>query len=196
MLPNAIQCGLIIAGLTTTQAPAMEKKVTFTDQMEMAKKSFPSFLDSNESKLKVANWVPNCITNASSKAMGYGDVTAEERTFVNRFFEDKAKKQRIIEDFIKNTGEYQEHIFTIFGKLQTNEAKEPQIDPINLLIDIMHQETLVRLKQNPKTTRVEMAQKVLLKDATEKYIIPDEGYLRVALVNFFSMHMYEQFFRK
>lgn len=194
-LPNAVQLGLIMAGFSATPASAMDKPITFSDQMIIARESFTEFLDSNESKLKVANWVPNYITTASSKAMGYGNVTAEERIFVNRFFENKEKKQGAIKDFLQNPEKYKAHLFTIFNQYQARQKRESQIDPINLLIDVMHRETITQLKQDPKTTRAEMAQIVLAKNNTQAYLIPDEDYLRVALVNFFAMHMFERFFR-
>lgn len=206
-VPNLTQVGLLLAGLTTSQAPAMQKVVTFSDQMQDARGTFQAYLEVTEKQLaslqavkgatpKFLHDTVNALTSIASNAAGYGNVTPEEMKFVNRLFEDPAKKQSLLTDFLKNPAKYREHIFKIFNQYQARQQIEAQTDPTNLLIDVLHQETIARLKQNPKTTRVEMAQRALAKDKTEKYIIPDEEYMPVVVVNFFATHMYEQFFKK
>lgn len=203
------QYAILLTAFGCHNTQCMQELTSFEKQMEQARGTFAQYLATTESQLaalqstknstpKLFQGVLDKATTMLSNAAGYGNVTPEEMKFVNRFFENKAQKQKFLADFLQNllarNGQYSSHIKAIFVNFQERQKTNGQTDATNVLIEVMHQQTIAQLQQPKEITRVQMAQKVLeQKDGV--YTISDEDYFRVMLVNSFSMHMFERFFK-
>jgi len=198
---------LIVAFTAFTNPYAWGMEPSLQEKIEMSRKTFEEFLETTKSRFtslentqkafpKFMHGSFKLVASFSAKAAGFGTIELDEIIFVRRLFEDDAKKQKELKAFLENHAHHRGHLVTMFQELEKLCPKDKQADAQELLVNLLHKHTVTHLKQPASSTRLEMTNKVLAKDQRETYLVSDENYFPLVLVNLFATHVFERFYKK